>query len=250
MGGLLRSLFMENMGSTLTHIMETSEEADIVEWQIYSERLLTLAGVYAFWKHVLKLDRLEICRYLEMFYALKFANWLNLYHSLLMKARAIASEFRPMTEFEKKMDSLINAKELSEAHKGDGARILELNKISVEDVKERQDRLAKMRNFLFRHELKSKRIKHIKSKTYRRLLKKDKSKAAATEIEMNPDAAKELAEKQEFKRAEERLTLKHKNTSKWAKHIKKCGFDVQDDGTRVAISEQLQQHALFICLSF
>ena len=74
--------------------------------------------------------------------------------------------------------------------------------ISVEDVKERQDRLAKMRNLLFRHELKSKRIKHIKSKTYRRLLKKDKSKAAATEIEMNPEAAKELAEKQEFKRAE------------------------------------------------
>lgn len=157
---------------------------------------------------------------------------------------AIASEFRPRTEFEKKMDSLINAKELSEAHKGDGARLLELNKISVEDVKERQDRLAKMRNLLFRHELKSKRIKHIKSKTYRRLLKKDKSKAAATEIEMNPEAAKELAEKQEFKRAEERLTLKHKNTSKWAKRIKKRGFDVQDDGTRAAISEQLQQHAL------
>lgn len=41
-------------------------------WQIYSERLLTLAGVYGFWKHVSKLDRLEIRRYLEMFYALKF----------------------------------------------------------------------------------------------------------------------------------------------------------------------------------
>ncbi|PIN13538.1 Glycosyltransferase [Handroanthus impetiginosus] len=41
-------------------------------WQIYSERLLTLAGVYGFWKYVSKLDRLEIRRYLEMFYALKF----------------------------------------------------------------------------------------------------------------------------------------------------------------------------------
>lgn len=41
-------------------------------WQIYSERLLTLAGVYGFWKHVSKLDRLEIRRYLEMFYALKY----------------------------------------------------------------------------------------------------------------------------------------------------------------------------------
>ncbi|KAK2992569.1 hypothetical protein RJ640_009179 [Escallonia rubra] len=41
-------------------------------WQIYSQRLLTLAGVYGFWKYVSKLDRLEIRRYLEMFYGLKF----------------------------------------------------------------------------------------------------------------------------------------------------------------------------------
>nr|XP_043610668.1 U3 small nucleolar RNA-associated protein 14 [Erigeron canadensis] len=158
----------------------------------------------------------------------------------------IVSDFTPRTELEKKMDSFINAKELSDAHQGDGARLLELNKISVEDVKERQDRLAKMRSLLFRHELKLKRVKHIKSKTYRRLLKKDKSKLANTEMEMDPEAAKELAEKEEFKRAQERLTLKHKNTSKWAKRIKKRGFDVQDDGTRAAISEQLQRHALLI----
>ncbi|KAK1428166.1 hypothetical protein QVD17_16994 [Tagetes erecta] len=157
---------------------------------------------------------------------------------------AIASQFRPRTEFEKKMDSLINAEELSNAHKSDGARLLELNKVSAEDVKERQDRLAKMRSLLFRHELKLKRIKHIKSKTYRRLLKKDKSKGGSTDFEMNPELAKELAEKQEFKRAEERMTLKHKNTSKWAKRIKKRGFDLQDDGTRAAITEQLQQHSL------
>ncbi|KAK7269666.1 hypothetical protein RIF29_22400 [Crotalaria pallida] len=41
-------------------------------WKIYSERLLTLAGVYSFWKHVSKLERRETRRYLEMFYILKF----------------------------------------------------------------------------------------------------------------------------------------------------------------------------------
>ncbi|CAI9300307.1 unnamed protein product [Lactuca saligna] len=41
-------------------------------WKIYSERLMTLAGVYSFWKYVSKLDRREIRRYLEMFYILKF----------------------------------------------------------------------------------------------------------------------------------------------------------------------------------
>lgn len=41
-------------------------------WKIYSERLLTLAGVYGFWKYVSNLDRRETRRYLEMFYALKY----------------------------------------------------------------------------------------------------------------------------------------------------------------------------------
>ncbi|XP_010247458.1 PREDICTED: sucrose synthase [Nelumbo nucifera] len=41
-------------------------------WQIYSGRLMTLAGVYGFWKYVSKLDRRETRRYLEMFYALKY----------------------------------------------------------------------------------------------------------------------------------------------------------------------------------
>ncbi|KAK6135077.1 hypothetical protein DH2020_031198 [Rehmannia glutinosa] len=41
-------------------------------WKIYSKRLMTLAGVYGFWKHVSKLERRETRRYLEMFYILKF----------------------------------------------------------------------------------------------------------------------------------------------------------------------------------
>lgn len=41
-------------------------------WKIYAERLMTLAGVYSFWKYVSKLERRETRRYLEMFYILKF----------------------------------------------------------------------------------------------------------------------------------------------------------------------------------
>ncbi|XAR63909.1 hypothetical protein NMG60_11024059 [Bertholletia excelsa] len=157
---------------------------------------------------------------------------------------AIASEFKPRTEFEKKMASLVNDNEVLEAHRKDGARLFELNKTSVEDVKDHQNHLAKMRSLLFRHEMKAKRIKRIKSKTYHCLLKKDRLKAVAAEMDMNPKAAKELAMKQEYKRAEERLTLKHKNSSKWAKQILKRGLNVQDYGTRAAIAEQLHQHSL------
>ncbi|KAJ9181880.1 hypothetical protein P3X46_005926 [Hevea brasiliensis] len=41
-------------------------------WKIYSERLLTVTGVFGFWKHVSKLERRETRRYLEMFYILNF----------------------------------------------------------------------------------------------------------------------------------------------------------------------------------
>ena len=142
-------------------------------------------------------------------------------------------------------------------------------------MRERQNRLAKMRSLLFRHEMKAKRVKKIKSRTYHRMLKKDKLKAAAADFEADPEAAKDYALKQEFKRAEvnlcpflfvlldkflvcfpknifnschyclqERMTLKHKNTSKWAKRILKRGLPVQDEGTRAAIAAQLQQNAL------
>ncbi|KAL7118270.1 hypothetical protein ACP275_03G125400 [Erythranthe tilingii] len=156
---------------------------------------------------------------------------------------AIASGFRPRTDFEKKIASFVNQNEVVDAHKNDGARLLELNKISVEEMKDRQERLAKMRSFLFAHEMKAKRIKKIKSKTYHRLLKKDRKKAAEAAFQMDPEAAKEQAMKQEFKRAEERMTLKHKNSSKWAKRILQRGLQVQDDATREAFNEQLNQHA-------
>lgn len=157
---------------------------------------------------------------------------------------AIASEFRPRTDFEKKIASLVHDEKVLEAHRNDGARLLELNKESVDNVKDRQNRLAKMRSLLFKHEMKAKHIKKIKSKTYHRLLKKERVKAASFDIQMDPEVAREQAMKQEFRRAEERMTLKHKNSSKWAKRIKKRGVNVQDEGTRAAIKEQLHQHAL------
>lgn len=74
-------------------------------------------------------------------------------------------------------------------------------------MKDQQNQLAKMRSLLFRHEMKAKRVRKIKSKTYHRMLKKDKVKATAAAMEMDPDAAKELAKKQEFKRAEVIINL-------------------------------------------
>jgi U3 small nucleolar RNA-associated protein 14 len=71
-------------------------------------------------------------------------------------------------------------------------------KISLEDYVNSRNHIAKMRSLLFRHEVKMKRVKKIKSKTYHRLLKKERLKG----MPMDAEEAKELAMKQEFKRAE------------------------------------------------
>ncbi|MGE0081853.1 MAG: sucrose synthase [Thiohalomonadaceae bacterium] len=41
-------------------------------WALYAERLMTLSRVYGFWKYVTNLERAELRRYLEMFYALQY----------------------------------------------------------------------------------------------------------------------------------------------------------------------------------
>ena len=57
---------------------------------------------------------------------------------------------------------------------------------------------------------------------------------------LDPEAYKERIEAREKKRAEERLTLKHKNTSKWVKHMLGRAYgDDHDEDTREAIQEQI-----------
>ncbi|KAH9608939.1 hypothetical protein KSS87_002798 [Heliosperma pusillum] len=58
-------------------------------WQKYSERLMTLAGVYGFWKYASKLERRDTRRYLEMFYILKFRD--------LAKSVPLVSDEEPST---------------------------------------------------------------------------------------------------------------------------------------------------------
>lgn len=59
-------------------------------WQLYSERLMTLSGVYGFWKYVSNLERRETRRYLEMFYALKYRNLVRLYLDLWIRISLLA----------------------------------------------------------------------------------------------------------------------------------------------------------------
>lgn len=54
------------------------------------------------------------------------------------------------------------------------------------------------------------------------------------------DIIRLAAEDAELGRAKERLTLKHRNSSKWARRALKRGMDVMDEGTKAAVAEQLR----------
>lgn len=118
---------------------------------------------------------------------------------------------------------------------------LKMNHLSVEEVAERRAELAKMRELMFRAEAKAKRIAKIKSKTYRRIKKKEKAKLAAKLGELDDDDGDEdeVRLKREVERARERATLRHKNTGKWAKAMKARGE--LDEDQRKEINEMLDR---------
>lgn len=154
---------------------------------------------------------------------------------------AMASKFKPETSLEKQIqDALAQAgmkdEELEEFE------ALKLNKLTVDQMEEKRKELRMMRELMFRHEIKNKRLKKIKSKSYRKLQRKEKDKLALQIKDMAEiDHEMEDGEKMDaaMSRAEERMSLKHKNTSKWAKRALARG--TQDEGTRDAIMEQLRR---------
>jgi U3 small nucleolar RNA-associated protein 14 len=166
---------------------------------------------------------------------------------------SLVEKFVPTTDFEKAVHAA-----LQQAGQQDEEAILKAeeaaflaqqddlggNEQTMEEYKQRRAQLAKMRALMFYHEQKRHRINKIKSKKYRRIRKKQREKAKASELEAeaqeNPELLRDLEEKEEVERMKERMTLAHKNTSKWAKRILKRGKNVDPD-TRKALSAQLKR---------
>ncbi|KAJ2792552.1 hypothetical protein GGI18_000319 [Coemansia linderi] len=121
---------------------------------------------------------------------------------------------------------------------------LELKSLSPEEVRQRQRELRMMRELMFRSERKAKRMAKIKSKAYRRILKKDKDRAQEKAMERlkedDPEMHAMLVEKMARSQAEERMSLRHKNTSKWAREMSKRSHG--DEDTQQALRDQLEQH--------
>ncbi|KAF1350761.1 Utp14 protein-domain-containing protein [Delphinella strobiligena] len=122
---------------------------------------------------------------------------------------------------------------------------LKVNRIPIEEVMARRADLRKARELLFREESKSKRIKKIKSKAYRRVHRREREREAEKDREFREaegiESDEDEKEKRDRKRAEERMGTKHRS-SKWAKGMKKSGRTVWDDDARDSMVELAQRN--------
>lgn len=120
--------------------------------------------------------------------------------------------------------------------------LLKTNNLTVEEVAQRRSELRRMRELMFRAELKAKRINKIKSKTYRKIKRKEKEKLKEKMLEAEGLGGESDTEegrlKREVERARERATLRHKHTGKWAKRMKQGHLD---EGGREEIEEMLHR---------
>ena len=124
----------------------------------------------------------------------------------------------------------------------DPADDLGANRISIEEYKKRHGELAKVRALMFAEEQKNHRINKIKSKKYRKIRKRQQERAKDAEDEAalleDPSLEMQRIEQEEMNRMKERMSLQHRNTSKWARRILRRGakMDVEE---RKALSLQI-----------
>lgn len=158
---------------------------------------------------------------------------------------ALTGKFQAETSMEREIEEALAAAGMKDKEEEE-FEALELNKLSVEEVEARRNELRMMRELMFRHEMKAKRIKKIKSKAYRKVARKEKlkelAKVQAQLAEDDPEAAMAEQLQAETDRALERMSLRHKNTGKWAQEQLRRGN--LDAGTREAINEQIRRGEL------
>lgn len=131
------------------------------------------------------------------------------------------STFAPtpaLTDLEKKVNSLLTESSLLDDKQESKFEEIKTAKMSPEEMKKRTAELRKMRELMFRQEREAKRLKKIKSKSFRRIKKKEmlKNKEMMGDDDSDDD-------EHDRKRAQERMSLKHKNNA-YARSLVKSGL--------------------------
>lgn len=140
------------------------------------------------------------------------------------RAKTLVNSFVPTTDFEKEISMVVlKAGATDEAMAKKERELLEASNLTPEEIQLRQAELAKVRALLFYEQMKRHRVNKIKSKAYRTIQRKKRNKADGAAVSEDAEdgedneAAAAQREKAAVARIRERMDLKHKNTSKWAK---------------------------------
>ncbi|KAG0676025.1 hypothetical protein C6P42_001431 [Pichia californica] len=152
-----------------------------------------------------------------------------------------------INDFESKLNNIIDESNLESKKTEDLFENIETAKLSKSEMIKRTNELRLMRELMYRGMKDSKRLKKIKSKAYRRQMRKEKLKenmliSQANRLEgIESDNGEDEENDALYQRAKERMTLKHKNTSQWAKQMIKSGMS-KDKSTRDEMEEMLRQN--------
>lgn len=157
-----------------------------------------------------------------------------------VKHNDTATTFRSIpeatTELEKKIENVLTESALVDEKKEATFEEIAIAKMSPEEVKKRTNELRLMRELMLRDEKRAKRIKKIKSKQYRKVHKKERLRNQELVEGSDYESDKE---DHDMKRAKERMSLKHKTLSSWAKTMIKSGLS-KDANNRAELEEMLQ----------
>ncbi|OJD24199.1 hypothetical protein ACJ73_04445 [Blastomyces percursus] len=156
------------------------------------------------------------------------------------------TDTKPLNDLESTIQNILVESGLAdEKDKSGEARIqefeeLQAKKLPLEEIQARRAELRKARELLFREEVRAKRIKKIKSKSYRRVHRKEREKMDLRErealIAAGVDVDEEDREMLDRWRAEARMGAKHRE-SKWAKSLKQTGRTAWDDEARLEMAD-------------
>ena len=160
------------------------------------------------------------------------------------------SHSRPLTDLESTIQNILQDSGLaatdgkSEEDHLQAFEELKTNKMPLEEVQARRAELRRTRELLFREEIRAKRIKKIKSKTYRKVHRKERERIAQQEKDALTVAGVEDSESEQElrdrRRAEERMGARHRE-SKWAKGVKESGRVRWDEDARGGVTEMARR---------
>lgn len=160
------------------------------------------------------------------------------------------SHSQPLTDLESTIQNILQDSGLagpnskSEEEQVQAFEELKTNKMPLEEVQARRAELRRARELLFREEIRAKRINKIKSKSYRKVHRKERERNMQREKDAltaaGVDDSESEKERQDRRRAEERMGARHRE-SKWAKGVRDSGRAKWDEDARGGVTEMARR---------